>query len=128
MNTITRRHVCVKFYFDIFLFLFFLSKFQFLLKWLCGFVLRIYHENPMNNMKRQNDMTPENDTLFPGQKVSNTLLGNSRGQLLIAPERMKQLNQSRNDAQLWMCLVVKVKSDAIKNNIAWEAGILGKSR
>ena len=26
----------------------------------------------------------------------------SRGQLLIAPERMKQLGQSRNDAQLWM--------------------------
>ena len=79
----------------------------------------------MNSMKRQKYMTPEDDTLFPGQKVSNTLLGTSRGQLLIAPERMKQLNQSRNDAQLWMCLVVKVKSDAIKNNIAWEAGILG---
>ena len=25
------------------------------------------------------------------------------------PERMKQLGQSRNDAQLWMCLVVKVQ-------------------
>ena len=31
---------------------------------------------------------------------------------------MKQLGQSRNDAQLWMCLVVKVKSDATKNNTA----------
>ena len=28
------------------------------------------------------------------------------------------LDQSGNDAQLWMCLVVKLKSDAIKNNIA----------
>ena len=46
------------------------------------------------------------------------LLGKSGGQLLIAPERMKLLDQSRNDAQLWMCLVVKVKSDAVKNNIA----------
>ena len=40
--------------------------------------------------------------------------GKSGGQLLIAPERMKWLGQSGNNAQLWMCLVVKVKSDAIK--------------
>ena len=31
---------------------------------------------------------------------------------------MKQLGQSGNDAQLWMCLVVKVKSSTVKNNIA----------
>ena len=36
----------------------------------------------------------------------------------IAPQRMKRLGQSRNDAQLWMCLVVKIKSDDVKNNIA----------
>ena len=41
-----------------------------------------------------------------------------RGQLLTAPERMKWLGQSESDAQFWMCLVVKVKSDAEKNNIA----------
>ena len=41
-----------------------------------------------------------------------------RGQLLTAPERMKQLGLSRNDAQLWVCLVVKVKPNAVKNNIA----------
>ena len=29
----------------------------------------------------------------------------------IAPEIMKRLSQSRNYAQLWMCLVVKVKPD-----------------
>ena len=34
----------------------------------------------------------------------------------IAQERMKMLNESRNDIQLWMCLVVKVKSGPIKNN------------
>ena len=45
-------------------------------------------------------------------------LGKSGGQLLIASERMKQLGQSRNDAQQWMCLEVKVKSDAVKNNTA----------
>ena len=43
------------------------------------------------------------------------LLGKSKE---IAPEGMKRLSQSRNDAQLWMCLVVKVKSDAVKNDIA----------
>ena len=37
------------------------------------------------------------------------LLGKSRGQLLIAPERMKWLGPSGSDSQLWMCLVVKVK-------------------
>ena len=71
------------------------------------------YENPMNSMKRQKDMTLEDEP--PGQKVSSMLLGKNKGQLPISPERMKQLGQSGNDAQLWMCLVVKVKSDAIKN-------------
>ena len=31
-----------------------------------------------------------------------------------APEGKKRLNQRGNDAQLCMCLVVKVKSDAVK--------------
>ena len=43
------------------------------------------------------------------------LLEKSRGQLLIAPERMKQLGKSRNSNKFWMCLVVKMKSDAVKN-------------
>ena len=30
---------------------------------------------------------------------------------------MKHLGQSGNNAQLWMCLVVKVKSDAINNDV-----------
>ena len=34
----------------------------------------------------------------------------------IAPEGMKRLSQSENNTQLWMYLVVKVKSDAVKNN------------
>ena len=36
----------------------------------------------------------------------------------IAPEGMKRLSQSRNDPQFWMCLVVKVKCETVKNNIA----------
>ena len=35
----------------------------------------------------------------------------------IAPEEMKRLSQSRNNAQLWICLVVKVKSKAVKNKL-----------
>ena len=37
------------------------------------------------------------------------LLGKSREQLLIAPERMRQLGQSRNNSQLWLFLMVKVQ-------------------
>ena len=39
----------------------------------------------MNSMKRQKAMAPEGEP--PGRKVSDMLLGKSRGQLLIAPER-----------------------------------------
>ena len=45
-------------------------------------------EDSMNSMKRQTEMTLEDEP--PGQKVPNMLLGKSRGQLLTAPERMKQ--------------------------------------
>ena len=64
-------------------------------------------ENHMNSMKRQEDMTLEYESLR--WKASNTLLGKSRRQLLTASGRMKQLGQSRDDAQLQMCLVVKVQ-------------------
>ena len=43
----------------------------------------------------------------------------------ITPERMKRLSQSRNNAQLRICLVVKVKSTAVKNNTAQEPGMSG---
>ena len=36
----------------------------------------------------------------------------------IAPKGMKRLSQSRNNAQLWMYLVIKVQCNAVKNNIA----------
>ena len=43
----------------------------------------------------------------------------------ITPKRMKRPGQSGNVAKLWMCLVVKVKSNAVKNNTAKEPGMLG---
>ena len=36
----------------------------------------------------------------------------------IAQEGMTRLSQKGNNTELWMCLVVKVKSDVVKNNIA----------
>ena len=54
--------------------------------------------------------------------MPNILLEYSRDRAL---EGMKRLSQSRNNAQLWMCLVVKVESDAVKNNIAKEPAMLG---
>ena len=73
-------------------------------------------ENPMESMKSQKDRTSEDGP--PSQKVYNMLLGKSRGQLLTAPEKMKQVDQRGINAQLRMRLVVKEKSDAVKNNIA----------
>ena len=58
----------------------------------------------------------------PGQWVPNILLEKNRE---IAPEGTKRWGQSRNNAQLWMYLVVKIKSDAVKNNIAQGLGMLG---
>ena len=56
----------------------------------------------------------------PGQKVSSMLMGNSRGQLLIAPERMKRLGQSGNDAQSWMdASGGESKTRCCKNNMAY---------
>ena len=43
----------------------------------------------------------------------------------IAPEGMKRLSQS--SAQFWMYLVIKVKSDAVKNSTAQEPGLLSPS-
>ena len=43
----------------------------------------------------------------------------------IAPERMKRLSHSRGDAQLWICLLVEVQSNAAKNKIVYKPGMLG---
>ena len=49
--------------------------------------------------------------------MPNTVLEKSRE---IAAEGMKRLSQSRNNVQLWVHLVVNVKTDAVKNNTAQE--------
>ena len=42
--------------------------------------------------------------------------GKEQRAITVAPERMKRPGKSGNDIQLWICLEVKVKSDAVKNN------------
>ena len=55
--------------------------------------------------------------LLPGRKAM-TNLENILKSREIAPEGMKRLSQNGNNVQVWMCLVVKVMSDAVKSNIA----------
>ena len=54
-------------------------------------------ENPMNSMKRQKYKTLKDE--LPRWVVPNMLLEISEE---IAPERMKRLSQSENNAHLWM--------------------------
>lgn len=70
----------------------------------------------MNCTKGQRDVKPKDES--PGWKVANMLLEKSQRELQIASGRMKQLDQRRNDAWFWMCLVMKVKPNAAKNSIA----------
>ena len=59
----------------------------------------------------QNEKAKRYDTSkrdLPDWEVSNMLWEKNRE---IAPGRMKRLGQSQHDVQLWMCLLVKVKSD-----------------
>ena len=58
----------------------------------------------------------------PGWEVHNMLLEKTAE---IAPEGLKMLSRRENDAQLWMCLGVKAKPNAVKNNIAQEPKKLG---
>ena len=53
----------------------------------------------------------------PGQKVSNAT-GEEQKAITNSSKKMEWLGQSRNVAQLWICLAVKAKSDAVQNNIS----------
>ena len=70
--------------------------------------------NLTDSMKRQKDMTLEDETR--SESVKNAT-GEEQRTITNSSKKMKWLGQSRNDAQLWMCLVVKVKSSAVENSI-----------
>ena len=40
-------------------------------------------------------------------------------------KKKEEMSQSKNNTQLWMCLVMEVKSDAVNSNIAYDPGMLG---
>ena len=75
-------------------------------------VLHSCLENPMNGMKRQKDMALKDG--LPGSVGAQYATGEEQRN---SSRGMKKLNQSKNNVQLWMCLVMEVKSDAVKNNI-----------
>ena len=70
-------------------------------------------EDPMNSMEGQKVITPEDE---PPRSVCVQYAKEKSRE--IAPERMKRLGQSGNEAQLWMSRVLKVKYDAVKKNVA----------
>ena len=73
-------------------------------------------ENAMNSMKRQKDMTLRDD--LPKSVGAHYAPGEEQRAITNSSRKMKWLSQRRNVTQLWMCLVVKIKSNVVKNNIA----------
>ena len=70
-------------------------------------------ESPMNSVKRQKDMTLKDE--LPGS-VDALMLLEISGE--ITQERMKRQSQSENNTQLRMELVMEVKFNTVKKNIA----------
>ena len=71
-------------------------------------------ENHMNSMKKQKDRTLKDELLKsvgPQYAIGDQWRNNSR-------KNEEKRNQSKNNTQLWMWLVMEVKSDAVKSNIA----------
>ena len=75
----------------------------------------------MNSMKKQKDITPEYEP--HGSESFQYAIGEKQRATTIVPEIMKSLSQSGNNAQLWICLVIKVKSNTVKKNIPKKHGI-----
>ena len=67
-------------------------------------------------MKRQKDMTPEDES--SGSKDVRYATGEEQRTITKSSRKSEATEPSGNDTQWWMCLVVKVKSDVIKKNIA----------
>ena len=66
----------------------------------------------MNSMKRQKDRILKEEL----PRSVGAQYAEISGE--ITPERMKRWSQSKNKTQLWICLEMEVKSEAVKSNIA----------
>ena len=77
-------------------------------------------ENTMNSMKRQKDMTLKGELckLIGAQCATGEQWRNNS-------RKNEQMERKQSNTQLWMWLVVEVKSDTVKSNIAEEPGMLG---
>ena len=64
---------------------------------------------PHEEYEKQNDMTLKDE--LPRLVGAQYATGEEW-------KRMKRWSKSKSNAQVWMCLVVKVKSDAVMNSIA----------
>ena len=73
-------------------------------------------EKSMNSMKRQRDMTPEDES--PRLKGVQNDTGEEWRVLTASPRKNETAVQSGTDAQVWMCLVLREKSDVVKNSTA----------
>ena len=69
-------------------------------------------ENPINNMKRQNDRILKEELLRSLSAQYAT------GDQWRKNSRKNRESQSKNNTQLWMLLVMEARSDAIKSNTA----------
>ena len=70
----------------------------------------------MNCIKGQKDMTLKDES--PRSEGVQYATGEEWKITINSPRKNERLGQSVNDAQLWMCLVMKVKSNAAKSSIA----------
>ena len=72
-------------------------------------------ENPMNSTKRQNDR------ILKEERPRSVAVQNATGDQWRNNSRKnegKGWSQSKSNTQLWMCLLVEARSDAVKSNIA----------
>ena len=72
-------------------------------------------ENPMNSMKRQNDRILKEKlprSVGAQYATGDQWRNNSRKNEGMEPK------QKKKNTQLWMCLVIEARSNAVKNNIA----------
>ena len=73
-------------------------------------------EKPTDSIKRQKDTALEGE-LVRLRGVQYTT-GEEQRAITNSSRKNEAAGQSRNNTQLWMCLMVKVKSYAVNNNIA----------
>ena len=70
----------------------------------------------MDSMKWQKDMTPQYEP--PRSEGIQYATGEEQKAIKNSSNKNEAAGPNANSIQVWMCLVVKVKSSAVKNSIA----------